>query len=634
MKKTLLYIFLILNIPQSFFSQTISDSLTLSSPVAQNILFSSFDKLLNTSYFNGKLIYGLNLNKFNFTIKENFKSTVIQSKTNNIKDEQFLSLTGTYSFTPLLSFGASLNNSLYSGDKRLVINRAAYFNSVVFIKLFPIPKIVVTPFAGPTSNEQVGKKDNGFIYGIEGRISKLRINDINVTSSAKFQNEDISPRKNMIRFFDFKLNSKSKNIYNNNIGFQFSQLKKDFYLEADSLITSEYNISNNIQSRNETRYVVEDNLSIPRSSSPFAYNFRGLISQRYIDRDIRYKSLSNITTSSFNTRIEEVNLNLESQVNYYSTIFMGNIKIGLSQQEENHKAKPLKGANQIIFEKKETIEEEKSNRSQIISLSASGTIIVSPKDNVLLSLFHRKFRYDTPSEKNFDDRDELLSIGSIRFNHTFNPLFNIFLNLDATLNHIVYIFAERTANNNYNRSIKFSGGGFYRGKNVVSTNIAEVSANYTSYDFEKDIPTKKSFAFRQVAFKDSSAIRLDKNIFFKMYGYVKLSEQGDFNWGNFSGKPLRFLQEIYLEPKFSVPVKELLFGFGLRYYSLSTFGYAQKNVRIRKSNYTSIGPLAEIKYLLARKININMYGYFEFISPENNVSVHRANLHLTVNWDF
>ncbi len=634
MKKFVVYISLLLILPQINKSQTFRDSLTSVTPITQNKIASSFNKLLNTSYFNGKLLYGYNSSKFNIIVKEKFRSTVIKSTINNIKDEQFMFLSGSYNLSPYIKLGTSLQNSLYSGDKRLAINRASYLNSILFINFIPYNKIEITPFGGTSTNEQVGTKDKGYIYGFTGSVNNIRVSDFNINSSANFQNEDISPRKNMLRFIELKVNSKLPNVYTNRIGFQYSQLKKDFYLEADSIIASEYSINNNIQSRNETIFEFEDVLTLPRFTSPFSFNFSGNLYKRDIDRDIRYKLLNRISTSSFDTRIEEIKLKLQSQTNFYFNSINGNIKIGYSQREENHFAKPISGVNEIIFDKKQSIEEQKSNRSQIISLSASAVWKISSKNSLLFSVFHRKFNYDTPSNENFDDRDELLSIVRIQFTHKLNPFLNFIFNVDGTNNHIVYLFAQRSANNNKNKTLKLSSGVFYKGKNISSTNIAEVSANYTTYDFEETIPTQKSFAFRQIAFKDSSIIIMLKNLLFKSYGYIKFSEQGDFNWKNFSGKPVRYLKEIYLEPKIKVVIHKLDFGFGLRYYSLSTFGYTQENERVIQSNYTSIGPLAELNYLIIQRLNIRMYGYYEFISPESNKSVQRANLYLTVDWNF
>ena len=72
------------------------------------------------------------------------------------------------------------------------------------------------------------------------------------------------------------------------------------------------------------------------------------------------------------------------------------------------------------------------------------------------------------------------------------------------MNHIVYIYAEESANNNINRILRLSTGGTYSGANVSSTNSFEVSANYTVYDFEDLVPNYQSYSFRQFTAMDSS----------------------------------------------------------------------------------------------------------------------------------
>jgi len=81
---------------------------------------------------------------------------------------------------------------------------------------------------------------------------------------------------------------------------------------------------------------------------------------------------------------------------------------------------------------------------------------------LITSVFHRKLRYDTPSEINFDDRDELLTIARIQYERKINAIFTAFINTEASLNKTVYIFKERSSNNNINRIIKLSGGGIFK----------------------------------------------------------------------------------------------------------------------------------------------------------------------------
>ena len=127
-------------------------------------------------------------------------------------------------------------------------------------------------------------------------------------------------------------------------------------------------------------------------------------------------------------------------------------------------------------------------------------------------LFHRKLKYDTQSDENFDDRDELLSILRLYYVKGITPFFDLFFNLEGSLNKTVYLFAERSSNNNTRRVIKFSGGGDYKIGILRSKNEAIVSANYTVYDFEELNPNLSSFSFRQLYLKDSTQVKLSKNV--------------------------------------------------------------------------------------------------------------------------
>lgn len=248
------------------------------------------------------------------------------------------------------------------------------------------------------------------------------------------------------------------------------------------------------------------------------------------------------------------------------------------------------------------------------------------------SVYQNKLRYDTPSADNFDDRDELLSIIRLRYIRVLTPFFNAFLTGEATQSHIVYIFSEKSSNNNINRILKFSAGGDYHGLNVSSINEFEVAANYTVYDFRDVVPNLRSFSFRQFTATDSSTIRLGTKFSIKNYGYVKLSEQGELNWSAFSEKPVRYLQEIYVEPKLVLKYDNVSFGLGSRIFSLVTFNYEGRN-KIKDSDYLSIGPLTEILWLVENSIYFRIYGWYEFVTVDKSKR-QQAKLSFEVNWNF
>jgi hypothetical protein len=214
----------------------------------------------------------------------------------------------------------------------------------------------------------------------------------------------------------------------------------------------------------------------------------------------------------------------------------------------------------------------------------------------------------------------------------FSPFFRIFLNLEGNINKIVYIFAERSSNNNIKRILKFSSGGYFTSGNFSSNNSAEVSANYAVFDYEDLNPNFRSFSFRQLVLRDSSSFRFNEKIRLFVSGYLKFSEQGDFKWSNFTSNPVRYLSEQYAEPKIFYDYKELSLGIGIRYFSLSTFNFQNGTEKIKISDYSSIGPLSEISCLVGEKIILKIYGWYEFIKTEDNANREMVNLSMRLSY--
>jgi hypothetical protein len=74
-------------------------------------------------------------------------------------------------------------------------------------------------------------------------------------------------------------------------------------------------------------------------------------------------------------------------------------------------------------------------------------------------------------------------------------------------------------------------------------------------------------------------------------------------------------------------------SLGLRYFSLKTFNYNVKN-RIIDTEYLSRGPLMEISMLLNDILYLRLYGWYEFISINNDQEREQANLTIQINWNF
>ena len=631
--KKFIYI-IILVYPVLLSGQKITDSLDfyIDSRVKDN-LTTKLEKQLNTYYFNS--IFTLNEFSDNilFDLNENFNSTLINSTDKSIRDEHYFNMKSEYKLGDQWRLGMLASNNILSDSRKIEINSASISDAALFTNYSPISKITISPFLGYTLNRQVGEEDKGLLIGMEGLVDDLDLPGWKINGDMRYRDEDISPRKNTLRNLAFTAVNQFDENVSNNIGFKFYQTRKDFYYAADSTTASVYNIVNNIQSRTETGYFGEDRLNYTHLLSFLSLDLLGRINYRSIDRNTLYKLSNATSTSDFDTKVNELKLEFESNAVITAEKFTGIVRVNYSERDEKNSAKDYPGSNEIVYHQASQEESIKDNTTNRGSLTFSGTYNFSQDDHLFFSLFQNKLRYDTPTEGNYDTRDEVLSMVRFKFSHAFTPFFTGFVNFEGTYNHVVYIYSENSSNNNVNRVYRFSSGGEYTGKNLTSSNTFEVSANYTVYDFEDINPNYRSFSFRQFNAVDSTTLHLGRSFYITHYGYVKLSEQGDLRWASFSTKPTRYLEEIYTEPKLNYVISKITIAGGMRLFELNTFTYVVK-LRVPESEYVSIGPVTEISTVMGTSLFFRLYWYYEFITVNNSDRRKQASFTMQTIWNF
>lgn len=615
------------------FAQSTPDSTLYSIPIsALNRLFSNFDKQLNTYYLNtGIDLYG-SFSNFEYRVNQNYRSTLIQTNQNTVRDEEYLFALGKYRLSNGWKQGIALTSNIISDDRQLGINQATIYQAVTLSELYFIRGLTLTPYGGYSDNRQVNEIDRGPIYGLDGKLNSLNSVDFDINSALRLENEDISPRKNTIRYLDLLVTNPFNPDVTNFFNARFNESRKDFYISTDSITSQQFDITNNIESRTETALLFQDKLNYNNFFDLFSLELAGRVNFRTIDRNTRYKSTSIQSPSIFDTQVDELGIAVESGLFYRTEFANAGINLNYYERDEKHITKRFEGVAESFYEQRSELESRKNNNSYRTTISFLGNIYPSRKDQVSLSLFHSKLKYDTPSAQNDDDRDELLTIGRLRYSRYLSPFFQTFANLEGTLSHLVYIFSGRSANNNINRVLRLSAGGYYSGAKFSSLNNFEVSANYTVYDFQDVSSNLRSISFRQFTATDSTNYRITKNFSFVVTAYLKLTSQGELDWDNFAERPLRYLQEIFADPKFGIVSDYSFFALGLRYFSLSTFRY-DKTERVPDSDFLSIGPLFEI-LIGSKMLYLRLNTWYEFISDNSNVNRERLNFILAMNWNF
>jgi len=628
----ILFVFIIF-FNKNIIAQSTPDSSLFIIPISSlNRLFSNFDKQLNTYYLNtGFDLYGSSSN-FEYRLNQNYRSTLIQTNKNIVRDEEYFFALGKYKLSSQWKQGIALSSNIVSDDRQLGINQATINQVITLSELYFIRGLILTPYGGFSDNRQVNEVDTGPIYGLDGKLNYLNSVDFDINSSLRLENEDISPRKNTIRYLNLLVTNPFNPDVTNYFNARFNESRKDFYISTDSITSQQFEITNNIESRTETAFFLQDKLNYNNFLDLFSLELAGRINFRTIDRNTRYKSASIQSPSIFDTQVDELGIVVESGLFYRTESANAGINLDYYERDEKHITKRFEGVDESFYEQRSAVESMKNNNSYRTTISFLGNIYPSRKDQISLSLFHSKLRYDTPSAQNDDDRDELLTIGRLRYTRYLSPFFQMFTNLEGTLSHLVYIFSGRSANNNINRVLRFSAGGYYSGAQFTSLNNFEVSANYTVYDFQDIATNLRSISFRQFTATDSTNYRITKNFSFVLTAYLKLTSQGELDWDNFAERPIRYLQEIFADPKFGIVSDYSFFALGVRYFSLNTYRY-NKTVRVLDSDFLSIGPLFEI-LIGSKMLYLRLDTWYEFISDYSNVDRERLNFILAMNWNF
>jgi len=440
--KRFIYIF-ILFYPVFLSAQKLTDSLDfyIDNKPKDNLI-TKLEKQLNTYYINSLVRLNGFTGNFLFDLDENLNSTLINSTDKSIRDEHYFNLkTGYQLFNPL-RVGILASNNILSDSRKIEINSASISDAALFVNYSPINKITISPFLGYTINRQVGEDDKGVLFGLEGLVDDLDLTGWKINGDVRYRDEDISPRKNTVRNLAFNALSQFDENVSNNIGFKFYETRKDFYYAADPATTSLYNIVNNIQSRTETGYLAEDRFGYNHILPFLSLDVLGRINYRSIDRDTRYRLPQISSTSAFDTKINELKLEFESNAVITTEKFTGVVRVNYSERDEKNIAKDYPGSIEDVYNQASQQEAIKNNTTNRGSLTFSGNYTFTQDDHLFFSLYQNKLRYDTPGDGNFDTRDEVLSMVRFKFSHSFTPFFTGFVNFEGTYNHVVYIYSE------------------------------------------------------------------------------------------------------------------------------------------------------------------------------------------------
>jgi hypothetical protein len=265
-----------------------------------------------------------------------------------------------------------------------------------------------------------------------------------------------------------------------------------------------------------------------------------------------------------------------------------------------------------MYEERSREEQSKDNVAKRTALSGMIELPLSLSDRLAAAAWVSILRYDTPSDLNVEDRDELLITTSIATTHRISRYTELALGLDGTLSHLVYLLSERSANNAINRVLRLTPRVTWRPLALLMTyNAFEVLANYTVYDFENELARIRSYSYRQFGWLDSTTVALTDRIGLDFFVYLKLYERGQLKWSEFTERTeSSFTDRTYAAQVRFTPDPRVMFAVGLRYFSQMRYVYGTAGKSL-ESYLSSIGPTCVVQYEFGTQSAAGFRGWYE-----------------------
>ncbi|HEX9006908.1 MAG TPA: hypothetical protein VF889_06415 [Bacteroidota bacterium] len=564
------------------------------------------DRNLNTFTWLGRALVDTTVAGIHATAREQYNATVVQLESDpshTLQSNQQQAAVGLA--VPLdgtVAAALHWNSFIFTDSRGVGLSSASSHAVLGGLQYSPIPFLTLSPMAGYRWDNQSGLRDRGPAYQLAAAIVPHDVDGYLVNAAAQYREDRLDPRRLENHFLQMGFQKAFTPETRDSLQVGFYRFRREFYAPDSS-----------IESRQENLFQLANVLSYDLAPTLGTSLFFSL-SSRGLSKILLYNTTPR-PIGAFNTSVDEflIDTYLEGTWRSLSGRSSAAVRFGYSERDELHGVLSTPGVSSGPLLSEQTQQEEsKNNLSRRTTLAGRLDAPISWSDRVLIAASASLLRYDTPSELNHEDRDELLIAASLGTAHHVSSFLDVGVTLEGTLSHLVYLLSDRSANNNINRVLRLTPRTWYRPAPFLSTmNGFEVLASYTVYDFEQEATLVKSFSYRQFGWMDSTSLELTHRVGLDFFAYFKLYERGQLRWSEFTERT----ENSYADRNFMVqarfrPEAGLLFAVGLRFFSQLRYTYGTAG-KVLDSYIRSIGPTCALLWSPGLHSQIAMRGWYE-----------------------
>ena len=564
-------------------------------------------------------------------VEERFRSSLIQTDRRFIKDQQELRVSGGRRLNDYVDVRVS-GSSLFLSDNQITgLNDAAISQAYAGLGFRPINNLTIAPFVGYTVDRQAENTDRGLSYLARLQGENIEFAEAFFNIDGQYSLQKVDPRTTANHFIRIDVDREFDAQTFVHLRTYYTHSRREFYFPADDIVQNIFDVSMNIDQRFDNRVGVAGEMQYALRKNIFGF-VSSSIDWRTVTRGYFYQPTTPFTSYLFDTSVDEFSMDIRVGLRYsVGERFSGTSHIAYNERSEEHR---LVSVDPIIpptfVEERAGSEFIKNNIAQRTTLATQGNLILAPGHRLFFAGSSSILRYDTPSPRNFDDRDELRIFFYTGSRHDLNRYLTLNVAIDLFMTHVVYLRAQRSANNNWNRVLRLTPALIYQPVEwFKTTNAFEVLANYTVYDFEDMVSGLRSLSYRQIGWIDSTRVLLSEKTRLNFFSHVRRYERGELRWRSFSERPVHSFEEVTLiaSVQYDIQPGTIAFAGGIRYFNRNRYRYRERE-RELETQLRNFGPTCFIYWNINRRFNLTVQGWYEmqyrdsvYFSSIPNVSI-------------
>lgn len=564
------------------------------------------DKITNTFVWIGNADVDVSTDLGQFRLYNVYRSSAFRTSTLATRDDQQMQLSWMHPIGDGLQAVARQGWILSRDSRSVGLNSLERLNIAAGLHYEPSPVAMVEAIAGVEASSQLGVRATGPLAGISGRLSNFDAEDwmISGTGLADWQlldaqrtNTDLDLRAQVVRSLaegsTLRLSMESVN------------LGREFYTVIDPTQPLD------VEQRSERRLVFGGDVSYAVTSS-LTLGLITSLSSAGVNRSYE-EAVSTISLTAVERQLRELLFDVEAyaQIHLPRLTFMAGGAV--YQRSEQNGVSNLHGLSEDDLEAIRSQEFQRDNETFRSRMFGRGEWYPSDIDTVRLDVTGWLLRYDTPSQSNDDDRDELATVATITYARRLSDILSMSLGLSGQYLHLVFLKATRSALNNENRVLRFSPSFHVTGSVVRMQPQFEILANYTVYDYEGTASSVRSFSFRQLSYRDSIRVQLTPVLHAESQILLRYYERATLQWSEFAETPetgsLEYLAKLLI---FSQPSRQWSIGAGVRLYTMNQRSILAGAPPVSIGSVESVGPEVVLRFIANDGSLLSLTGWYEF----------------------